>query len=154
MNVVDEEREFIQEKGGGGEARGEGCRREKGDRILRVERRAFMKGWGDQEHRAWQAVLGLKQIIKGWGWGCGCLGGCGRKSQEQRLDPGTNQARSWGSSSRWQCKAMQSRSEGISLVVQWLRLCALNAGSPGLIPCQGTKIPHAKTKIKGPKCCN
>ena len=31
----------------------------------------------------------------------------------------------------------------ISLVVQWLRLCASNAGDEGLMPGQGTKIPHA-----------
>ena len=30
-----------------------------------------------------------------------------------------------------------------SLVVQWLRLCTSNAGGAGLIPGQGTKIPHA-----------
>ena len=43
---------------------------------------------------------------------------------------------------------------GTSLVVQWVRLCAPNAGGPGLIPGQGTrslmratmKIPHAATK--------
>ena len=28
---------------------------------------------------------------------------------------------------------------GTSLVVQWLRLCALHAGGPGLIPGQGTR---------------
>ena len=33
-----------------------------------------------------------------------------------------------------------------SLVVQWLRLCAPNAGGPGL-------IPHAAAK-KDPECCN
>ena len=32
---------------------------------------------------------------------------------------------------------------GTSLVVQWLRLRASNAGGKGLIPGQGTKIPHA-----------
>ena len=32
---------------------------------------------------------------------------------------------------------------GTSLVVQWLRLCASNAGDMGSIPGQGTKIPHA-----------
>ena len=32
---------------------------------------------------------------------------------------------------------------GNSLAVQWLRLCASNAGSMGSIPGQGTKIPHA-----------
>ena len=30
-----------------------------------------------------------------------------------------------------------------SLVIQWLRLCASNAGDVGLIPGQGTKISHA-----------
>ncbi|TEA33121.1 hypothetical protein DBR06_SOUSAS24310008, partial [Sousa chinensis] len=41
-----------------------------------------------------------------------------------------------------------------SLVVQWLRLCAPNAGGPGSIPGQGTrsrmlqlKAPHAAMKI-------
>ena len=34
--------------------------------------------------------------------------------------------------------------EGTSLVVQWLRLHAPNAEGMGLIPGQGTKIPHAK----------
>ena len=44
---------------------------------------------------------------------------------------------------------------GTSLVVQWLRLCAPNAGGPGLIPGQGTKycmpqlkIPRATTKTR------
>ena len=32
---------------------------------------------------------------------------------------------------------------GTSLAVQWLRLCASNAGGAGSIPGQGTKIPHA-----------
>ena len=32
---------------------------------------------------------------------------------------------------------------GTSLVVQWLRLCACNAGDVGSIPGWGTKIPHA-----------
>ena len=35
------------------------------------------------------------------------------------------------------------RRKKTSLVVQWLRLHAANAGSMGLIPSQGTKIPHA-----------
>ena len=52
--------------------------------------------------------------------------------------------------------------QGTSLVVQWLRFHAPNAGGPGLIPGQGTrphipqlracmpqlKIPHAATKKK------
>ena len=51
---------------------------------------------------------------------------------------------------------------GTSLVVQWLRLCAPNAGGPGSIPGQGTrahmpqlrdcmphvKVPHATTKTQ------
>ena len=43
---------------------------------------------------------------------------------------------------------------GTSLVVQWLRFHASNARGAGLIPGQGTKIPHAvqrgqnKNKIK------
>ena len=55
---------------------------------------------------------------------------------------------------------------GTSLVVQWLRLSAPNAGSPGSIPGQGTrshmpqlrvhmpqlKVPHAATK--DPECHN
>ena len=32
---------------------------------------------------------------------------------------------------------------GTSLAVQWLRLCAPNAGGTGSIPGRGTKIPHA-----------
>ena len=32
---------------------------------------------------------------------------------------------------------------GTSPVVQWLRLCASNAGGMGSIPGGGTKIPHA-----------
>ena len=39
--------------------------------------------------------------------------------------------------------ANQMRKVGTSLVVQWLRLCADNAGGVGLIPGQGIKIPHA-----------
>ncbi|TEA38184.1 hypothetical protein DBR06_SOUSAS110021, partial [Sousa chinensis] len=47
-----------------------------------------------------------------------------------------------------------------SLVVQWLRLCAPNAGDPGLIPGQGTRSHmYASTKslhatTKEPMCCN
>ena len=44
---------------------------------------------------------------------------------------------------------------GVSLVVQWLRLHASNAGGMGSIPGQGTKIPHAsrpkKKKLKKKK---
>ena len=32
---------------------------------------------------------------------------------------------------------------GTSQAVQWLRLCAPNAGSTGSIPCRGNKILHA-----------
>ena len=38
---------------------------------------------------------------------------------------------------------LKSFLQGNSLVVQWLRLCASNAGGVGLIPGQGTRIPHA-----------
>ena len=47
-----------------------------------------------------------------------------------------------------------------SLVVQWLRLCAPNAGSLGSIPSQGTRPHmHATTKssnaaTKDPACWN
>ncbi|TEA34221.1 hypothetical protein DBR06_SOUSAS2710098, partial [Sousa chinensis] len=49
---------------------------------------------------------------------------------------------------------------GNSLVVQWLRLHAPNAGGPGSIPGQGTKSHmHVTTKsshatTKEPGCCN
>ncbi|TEA28249.1 hypothetical protein DBR06_SOUSAS3310030 [Sousa chinensis] len=51
-------------------------------------------------------------------------------------------------------------SEGTSLVVQWLRLHAPNAGGLGSIPGQGTRSHmHAMTNItyataKEPKSCN
>ena len=35
---------------------------------------------------------------------------------------------------------------GTSLVVQWLRLCASPPGGAGLIPGQGTKVPHATVR--------
>ena len=35
------------------------------------------------------------------------------------------------------------KTAGTSLAVQWLRRHASNAGSTGLIPGQGNKIPHA-----------
>ena len=44
---------------------------------------------------------------------------------------------------------------GTSLVVQWLRLCAPNAGGMGLVPGWGTKILHATQlgqKKKKAKC--
>ena len=34
-----------------------------------------------------------------------------------------------------------------SLVIQWLRLCALNAGGPGLIPGRGTRSHMPQLKI-------
>ena len=39
--------------------------------------------------------------------------------------------------------ASKSQATGTSLVVQWLRLHASNAGGTGSIPGWGTKIPHA-----------
>ncbi|TEA30083.1 hypothetical protein DBR06_SOUSAS18210011, partial [Sousa chinensis] len=53
-----------------------------------------------------------------------------------------------------------------SLVAQWLRLCAPNAGGPGLIPGQGTRshmpqlrvcMPQLRSQraaTKEPTCCN
>ena len=41
-------------------------------------------------------------------------------------------------------KLVRINSLGNSLVVQWLALCASTAGGMGLIPGQGTKIPHAR----------
>ena len=57
-------------------------------------------------------------------------------------------ARAWG--------RRQDR-EGLSLVVQWLRPCAPNAGGPGSISGQGTRsyvsqLLHAATK--DPACHN
>ena len=40
---------------------------------------------------------------------------------------------------------------GTSLAVQWLRLRASTAGGMGLIPGQGTKIPHAARCSKNKK---
>ena len=37
---------------------------------------------------------------------------------------------------------------GISLLVQWLRLCASKAGGTGLIPGQGTNMPCDTAKKK------
>ena len=46
---------------------------------------------------------------------------------------------------------------GSSLVVQWLNLCASNAGGTGLMPGWGPKIPHAvqhgQIKITGRMPC-
>ena len=48
---------------------------------------------------------------------------------------------------------------GTSLVVQWVRLCAPNAGGPGSIPGQGTRS-HVHAATKSPyatnesACCN
>ena len=53
------------------------------------------------------------------------------------------------------------RGLGVSLVVQWLRLNALNAGAVDLTPGQGTKshmpqlkILYTATKMGDPKYCN
>ena len=59
----------------------------------------------------------------------------------------------------FQCLSRKS-SFGTSLVAQWLRLCAPNAGVPGSIPGQGTRSHmHAATKsshatTEEPACCN
>ncbi|TEA10154.1 hypothetical protein DBR06_SOUSAS6210012, partial [Sousa chinensis] len=38
-----------------------------------------------------------------------------------------------------------------SLVVQWVRLCALSAGDPGLIPGQGTRSHMQKRRCRMPQ---
>ena len=43
------------------------------------------------------------------------------------------------------------RKQGTSLVVQWLRLCAPNAGSPGLIPGQGTRSHMPQIRLGATK---
>ena len=53
----------------------------------------------------------------------------------------------------------QNIQTGSSLLVQWLRLCAPNAGDSVSMLGQGTKIPHAATKssrdvTKDSSCCN
>ena len=42
-------------------------------------------------------------------------------------------------SSEEEAKDAEKHCTGTSLVVQWLRLCALNAGDSGSIPGQGTR---------------
>ena len=45
------------------------------------------------------------------------------------------------------CFPQKCKLQGTSLLVQWVRLCAPNAGGPGLIPGQGTRsCMHATTK--------
>ena len=53
--------------------------------------------------------------------------------------------------------AKKTDHSGTSLVVQWLRLRAPNAGGPGLVPGQGTeahrlqlRIPFATRKVRDP----
>ena len=40
---------------------------------------------------------------------------------------------------------------GTSLVVQWLRLCAPNAGGPGSIPGQGTRSHMPQLRVRMPQ---
>ena len=42
-------------------------------------------------------------------------------------------------------------SEGTSLVVQWLRLCASNTGGPGLIPGQSTRSRMLQLRVLVPQ---
>ena len=57
-------------------------------------------------------------------------------------------------------KTKMNRASGTSLVAQWIRLCAPNAGGPVSIPGQGTRSHmHATTKnsyatTKEPACHN
>ena len=48
---------------------------------------------------------------------------------------------------------MVGRRSGISLMVQQLRLWAFTAQGIGSIPCQETKIPHAKKQVKNGRVC-
>ena len=62
----------------------------------------------------------------------------------------------------WQTRKLSSKKgiPGTSLVTQWLRLCAPNAGGPDSLPGQGTRSHmHAATKssnatTKDPACRN
>ena len=56
-------------------------------------------------------------------------------------------------------KKMFKKTTGTSLVVQWLRLCAPNAGDSGLIPGQGTRSNMLEQRVhvsqlatKNPTC--
>ena len=51
---------------------------------------------------------------------------------------------------RWHLSQMKT-AMGTSEAVQWLRLWTPSAGGTGLIPDQGTTIPHGQTKIKKKK---
>ena len=46
---------------------------------------------------------------------------------------------------------LRGRKTGTCLAVQWVRLCTSNAGGAGLVPGQGTKIPHGGKKKKKKK---
>ena len=81
----------------------------------------------------------------------------GEKEKEWGLE--TKYGRKGGGGERE--KRVKKKEEGTSLVVQWLGLCAPNAGGPGSVPGQGArshlpqlrvcmpqlKILHAATKI-------
>ena len=56
-------------------------------------------------------------------------------------------------------KQLKNTQGGISLVVEWVRLCAPNAGGPGSIPGQGTRscrhaAPKSTCHNQDPMCCN
>ena len=50
-------------------------------------------------------------------------------------------------------KYLKVQEQGTSLVVQWLRLRALNAGDTSLIPGEGTRS-HMHATTKEPTSCN
>ena len=52
------------------------------------------------------------------------------------------------------CWIWKSYGIGTSLAVQWLRLCSSTAEDKGLIPGQGTKIPHATWHSQNIKIIN
>ena len=69
--------------------------------------------------------------------------------------PGANTIWSWlGTPKPCSSVIMTITTLGSSLVVQWLRLCILNARGPSSNPDQGTRIPHATRKMKDPVCHN
>ena len=76
-------------------------------------------------------------------------------TRRNNLPPGANTIWSWlGTPKPCSSIIMTTTTIGSSLVVQWLRLCILNARGPGSNPGQGTGIPHTTRKIKDPVCHN
>ena len=49
----------------------------------------------------------------------------------------------WKKKKKHRSRDQKNKNCGTSLVIQWLRLCASNAGGMDSVPPWGTKIPHA-----------